>query len=786
MLTRVAFGVYDTLLRFADTDPPDGRIVIVNVDERSLSTIGQWPWRRDVVGGLIERLRAMGARTIALDIIFSEPDRGDGTRQPDGALPAAPDAALAETLRAGGVVLGYAFTFGEAASGSRRCVLHPLGLTIVHPAGDAGGPPLFHATDAICSLPILAQAAGASGFLNAAPDPDGILRRVPLVLELDGRAYPGLALAAVTAAADPRGARLRVVNANTTSLAVDDLILPLDGRSNLLLRYRGRTRTFPYISAADVLAGQLPDDTFTGRIVFVGATALGVQELVATPYDPSFPGVEVQATVADNLLRGDFIRRPEHAQTLEASIVLGLGIVVALVIGRIGVVWGGLAAVAGLVGLWGGMGWLLAAKGILLSPLLPTAGVVMAVAAVAFTTLRHEVRAALAGLQRARRETAAATHVKDEFLITVSHELRTPLTAIYGYAQMLAKGALKDDQKSRALATVERNARAQTQLIDDLFDASQVVSGRLRLDARGVNLADVVRSVADAVRPAVDDKRITLHVTIDGDVGPIPGDSDRLQQVVWNLLANAIKFTPGDGRVDVRLERAGSYAQLTVSDSGVGISPEFLPHVFERFRQQDGGTTRQYGGLGLGLALVQHLVELHGGSVQAESEGAGRGATFRVRLPATTVAPGAPVADAVRAGGERLDGIRVLVVDDQVEARTLYASALLGAGGRVVTAASAKDALAILQANAQDVLVVSLETCEEDGYRLARDASTLTASRGERLSIVALGGSAGTEHKARLLETGIERHLTKPVAPARLVSAIAALTHTGPDKGPPF
>ena len=242
------------------------------------------------------------------------------------------------------------------------------------------------------------------------------------------------------------------------------------------------------MSAADVLSGQPPADAFTDKLVFVGATALGTQELVATPDDPSFTGVEVQATVADNLLRGEFIRRPEHALILEMLIVLGAGIGVGLAIVRINVVWGGFAALTLLAVSWGAMGWWLDARGVFLSPLLPTLGIVTTFAAVAFTTLTHETRAAQAGLQRARRETVAATYLKDEFLMTVSHELRTPLTAIYGYAQMLAKGALKDDQKSRALATIERNARAQTQLIDDLLNASQVVSGKLRLDlAAGVN-----------------------------------------------------------------------------------------------------------------------------------------------------------------------------------------------------------------------------------------------------------------------------------------------------------
>jgi CheY-like chemotaxis protein len=340
---------------------------------------------------------------------------------------------------------------------------------------------------------------------------------------------------------------------------------------------------------------------------------------------------------------------------------------------------------------------------------------------------------------------------------------------------------LKDEQKSRALATIERNARAQTQLIDDLLNASQVISGRLRLDRAGVNLAEVVRSVVELAQPAVDDKRLTLKTTIDGAIGPISGDPDRLRQVVWNLLSNAVKFTPAGGRIDVRLERVGEYGQLTVRDSGAGISPEFLPHVFEHFRQQDAGTTRQHGGLGLGLALVRHVVELHGGSIQAESAGNGRGATFRVRLPLKILELSRP-AGTVRLGDERLDGVRVLIVDSQAAPRTLLASAILRVGGLVTTAASARDAVKMLTADLPDVLVVSFGMPEDEGQRLARDVSVLTADRGERLKVIALGGSAADGNETRRAESGVAQHLPRPVEPERLVSAIAALTAPGVEK----
>ena len=761
-LTRLDWDVYDTLLRFSGTEPPLDRIVVADIDDRSLAAVGQWPWRRDVIAQLIRVLHDLGARTIALDIVFAEPDR----------LQQAADAQLADTLREAPAVLGYAFTFGDAAADPRRCVLHPLRLTLVQPAGDAPGAPVFQATDALCSLPVFAEAAGESGFLNAAPDADGVLRRVPLVLALNGRTYPALALAAVTAA---HTGELRVINANTLSLAVGDRAVPLDGRGNLLIRYRGPKRTFPHVAAVDVLDGRIPADAVRDRIVFVGPTALGIQELVATPYDSLFPGVEVQATVADNLLRGDFIRRPEHALLLQLLLVVGICLGLSLMVGRAGIRWGLLAAATVLIVLWGAILWLLAGSGVYLSPLLPSMVVVLAVAVLCSVAVAHDVRVALAGLHHARREAESADRAKNEFLMTVSHELRTPLSIIYGYAQMLGKGGLRDEQKVRALETVERNARAQTQLIDDLLVASQSAAGRLRLDVKGVDLADVVRSAVENLRPAIDAKRIRFDASIDGDIGLVPGDRDRLQQVVWNLLSNAIKFTPDRGKVDVRLERVKTSALITVTDTGKGIAPEFLPHVFEQFQQQDGGATRQYGGLGLGLALSRHVVELHGGSIEAESSGEGRGATFRVRLPLNTASAAAARADDARAT-DRLTHLRVLIVDDRADMRAVAASALLSAGARVVTAASVPDALLLLGDAVQDVLAVSLDLANDEGYRLVREANAMAAAQARRLRIVAFGGSPSAERLTQLTTDGVERHLPNPVQPEELVAQLRAMS----------
>lgn len=414
-LSRPAFlahldnSVYDILLRSLPTKPPVGRVVIVDVDERSLSTIGQWPWRRDVVGRLIARLRESGASAIAVDIIFAESDRYDVVGNADDRSTArahtTPDDVLAATLRDGRVILGYAMTFDKAARAQNACVLHPIGLAVLDAGEETSDSPYFRATGAVCTLPMLARAAGTSGFLNAAPDSDGILRRVPLLVELEGRVYPGLALAAVMAATGAHNVALWISNVNASSLMIDSRVVPLDGRSNLLLRYRGKKRTFPYVSAADVLSGQVPAGTLQDKIVFVGTTALGTREVVATPIDTLFAGVEVQATVADNLLEQDFISRSQLGTTLEAQAVLVVGIAVALLVARTGVVAGLLGSTGSVAAAWYLAAWLLSARGVFVSPLVPTMGVVAAVAAMTLAKFTVERgRADSAGRERSNAQ----------------------------------------------------------------------------------------------------------------------------------------------------------------------------------------------------------------------------------------------------------------------------------------------------------------------------------------------------------------------------------------------
>jgi signal transduction histidine kinase len=395
-------------------------------------------------------------------------------------------------------------------------------------------------------------------------------------------------------------------------------------------------------------------------------------------------------------------------------------------------------------------------------------------------------RARLLVLEReARRQAEEANRIKDEFLATLSHELRTPLNAILGWAQMLRMTELEKATAERAYETIERNARAQAQLIADLLDVSRIITGKLRLELGAVDLTRVIEAVLDTVRPALDAKRIALGIDLDPAAGAVWGDADRLQQVVWNLLSNAIKFTPQGGRVGVELARAPGGVEIRVRDTGAGIGPELLPYVFDRFRQGDSATTRSHGGLGLGLSIARHLVELHGGTIAAGSEGAGRGAVFTLSLPAEpapaagagTSAAGDKVAPPW-SDGQALAGVRVLVVEDEADTRELLVRVLEHSGAEVAAAASVAAALAALDGSAgrlPHVLVSDIGMPQEDGFALLGRLRERGAERGGAIPALALTAYARSEDRHRALAAGFSAHLAKPVEPADLVGAVARL-----------
>jgi signal transduction histidine kinase/ActR/RegA family two-component response regulator len=379
--------------------------------------------------------------------------------------------------------------------------------------------------------------------------------------------------------------------------------------------------------------------------------------------------------------------------------------------------------------------------------------------------------------QEARSAAEKANRAKDEFLATLSHELRTPLTPILGWTVMLRSGTLDQAAINRGLEVIERNVRAQTQLIGDLLDVSRIITGKLRLEVSRIALVPVVEAGVEAVRPSAEAKEIKLSVEVPPEVPTITGDPDRLQQVVWNLVSNAVKFTPQGGRIDVRLRAEDSSLSLSVTDNGKGIEPEFIDHVFERFRQADSTSTRAHGGLGLGLAIVRHLVELHGGSVHAESQGGGHGATFVVRLPLALAGPEPPVVD-VGTSDEpdvRLDGVRVMVVEDETDVRDFLRVSLVQYGAEVTAFATTAEALLAVEAERPDVLVSDIGMPGEDGYSFIRRVRALGPDRGGQVPAAALTAYAKGEDGQRVLSAGFQVHLPKPVQPSDLASVVATL-----------
>jgi PAS domain S-box-containing protein len=388
--------------------------------------------------------------------------------------------------------------------------------------------------------------------------------------------------------------------------------------------------------------------------------------------------------------------------------------------------------------------------------------------------------------QAARASAEAANRIKDEFLALLSHELRTPLNAILGWARMLRTGKFDDATAGRAIETIERNAKAQAQLIEDLLDVSRIITGKLRIDPRPVDPGEVITAAVDAVRPAADAKRIQLRAILDPLAVNIQGDPNRLQQIVWNLLSNAVKFTPAGGAVQVQLRRADSEVEISVTDTGRGINPEFLPFVFDRFRQQDSTLTRTHGGLGLGLAIVRHLSELHGGTAHAYSRGEGTGATFTVKFPtfiktlseAGTESPEwtNPSPDRPLAHSSALDNLLVLAVDDHDDTREMLNVMLRRHGARVIAVKSAEEAVEAAGNLNPDILVSDIEMPGEDGYSLIRRIRETEAETGRRLIAIALTAHARVEDRLRALSAGYQSHVAKPIEPAELIAVIESLT----------
>ncbi|MCG5060605.1 MAG: response regulator [Limnoraphis sp. WC205] len=379
--------------------------------------------------------------------------------------------------------------------------------------------------------------------------------------------------------------------------------------------------------------------------------------------------------------------------------------------------------------------------------------------------------------QTARAEAEAANRVKDEFLAVLSHELRTPLNSILGWITLIQRGKLNKVTFDQALEVIERNASLQTQLIEDLLDISRISRGKLSLSIDSVNLIELMQTTAETLRPASDAKSITMELFLDSSIGIIMGDANRLQQIFWNLFSNAIKFTPPNGAVTVRLKKTeDSYAQIQVTDSGIGIEPNFLPYVFEYFRQADASTTRSQGGLGLGLAISRHLVELHGGTIDVESQGKGKGTTFTVMLPIQVMKCDVDQPDKLIDNGLSLQDVKIMVVEDQADARELIRLILEQQGAQVIEASSSKQALEIIKESIPDVLISDIGMPDEDGYSFLKKVRSLPQDKGGNVPALALTAYTKEEDRELAIAAGFQMHLGKPLDITELVQAVFQLS----------
>lgn len=376
--------------------------------------------------------------------------------------------------------------------------------------------------------------------------------------------------------------------------------------------------------------------------------------------------------------------------------------------------------------------------------------------------------------KRAQETAESANRVKDEFLAILSHELRTPLNPILGWSKLLKSGRLDADSRNQAVETIERNAKLQVQLIDDLLDVSRILRGKLKLELANVDFAYVVRSALESVRLAVDVKSIDIQLQLSSDVGRVLGDANRLQQIVCNLLTNAVKFTPSGGKVEIKLEQIDSQVQLIVSDTGRGITPEFLPHIFEYFRQADASTTRKFGGLGLGLAISRHLIELHGGTIMAESDGDGKGAKFTIALPTILIHAPEPTTTSNN-DFPSLDGVKILAVDDEIDNLEFIVFLLEQSGASVTSVTSGAAAIEIIKSNPPDILVSDIGMPDMDGYKLMQEIQKLPQSQGAIYAIALTAYGSDTDHQ-RIIDAGYKQHFIKPINPDDFLQAIANLS----------
>ncbi len=814
---------FDYLLRTTSTGVPPSHCIVVAIDEKSLDTLGQWPWPRYRIALLLEKIRRMSPLSVGVDILFPEPDRSSPlhirqtlkrdlnldvgfTGVPETILDY--DRILADILSKGPFVLGYhGWVQPDRYPNPKPCSVHPLSIARKAVSLDTDKTlSLLSVSGILCSLDVLSRSVGYSGFINAIPDPDGLIRRIPLLMQRERDVLPCLVMAVLAQAAHRNQVIWRSDSALGSILSLADIDIPVDNTAQMGIRYRNTAGRIPHISAADILNDTLTPDVLSGKLVFVGTTATGLMDTVATPVDPVFSGVELHATVAENILSRHFWFRPDWARLFEMMVFVAIVSILALLVGRIGILWGGSATVVLIVLLWMGSYWAMETYGLHISPLFPMFSAVSSF--VWFMSIRF-VResywkryfqsafvktAILAQRFRSDKEAAdLASRHKSDFLAHMSHEIRTPMNAILGIAEILSETQLDPNQR-QYLQTLYHSGEILLDIINDILDLSKIEAGKIRLETIAFDVRRLFRDAVEVMSVRARQKGIPILLDIDPELPGIwMGDPTRVRQILVNLLSNAVKFTDsGDIRVSVSLlTPTGEGFVFRVSDTGIGISPDKLDAIFLPFSQEDASTTRQYGGTGLGLTICKRLAERMGGTIRVESE-PGIGSTFVVELPLqkgreTAIDTIADRQQPVETGAgesskvfESMSDVRVLLAEDVAVNRRVVELYLKDTGVALHSVENGKEALELHRAEGFDVILMDMEMPIMDGLEATAAIREWEAEQGlSPVPIVALTAHAFEEKRQQCFEAGCTHYLTKPVKKADLIALLSRICENG-------
>ena len=800
------FKVYDHFLRTNPRDKGSGIPVVVTLDEKTIREFGQWPWPRYRMALLAEKIKRLGPASVGLDMIFPEPDRTspkvfqeelfrdlkvqvEMTGLPEDLRDN--DRLLARILDQGPFVLSYAFLFRNHAPPSKECLVPPLKAALIAPSG--GWDPADHlmkADGVICTLRVLSSAAAGSGFINTLPDSDGVIRRTPLLVSYGDKLYPSLALATLMQSFGISEVILKVKADGSILMRLNQMVVPLDDSGSLWINFGGPKTTVHRISAGDILKDKIPAERLKNKIVFVGTTAAGMGDRHTTPMRTSFPGVDIQAQVAENILTGQYIARPDGSRLTQLLLIICGGLILSVFFIPRNPLWGLLGAALLGTGLWWGAMWLFKAKGLFISPLMPlaTVGTVFIMLNLA-NLLRTLSRAK--SLRMAKLKADEVSRFKSEFLANMSHEIRTPMNAIIGLSHLALQTDLSAKQADY-LNKIQNSSNTLLGIINDVLDFSKIEAGKLDIEEVKFQLEDVLDNLTTLISLKAEEKGLEFLF----DIAPqtpnyLMGDPLRLGQVLINLVNNAVKFTDR-GKVIVALrvsERDENRVtlQFSVQDTGIGLSREQRDRLFQPFTQAERGTSRQYGGTGLGLSISKRLVTMMGGGIRVESE-PGRGSTFiftvqfgvqpqkssrdsGINLDSREQRPKPAKFEATV--GNALEGIRgahILLAEDNLINQQVARELLEQASLSVSIVSNGQEAVSAVEEGAFDLVLTDINMPVMDG--LQATARIRENPRFQDLPILAMTAQALSGDREKSLDAGMNDHITKPIDPDKLYTAL--------------